>query len=245
MDIQFNNSPTAPIVIIACKVFQKLLEASLPMELKTDVTYLDYGLHVAPKNLTKEVQQSIDQIKKPSLVILGYGLCGNGLVGINSGIHTLIIPKSDDCIAILMGSYDEYRQEFDNEPGTYYLTKGWLEAGSNPLQEYLGYVDKYGLEKADLIMDLQYKNYTRLMFVAQTKEDFIQYRKQVSEIAEFCERWGMEYEEKLGSDRFIRELIVRAKEAQSNDQQMLYESNQGDFVVIQPNSEIVQRVFLR
>jgi hypothetical protein len=245
MDNQFKNSTTFPIVIIACKVFQKLLEASLPIELKADVTYLDYGLHIVPKNLTKEVQLSIDQIKAPSTVILGYGLCGNGLVGINSGIHTLIIPKSDDCIAILMGSYDDYREEFDREPGTYYLTKGWLEAGSNPLQEYLGYVEKYGLEKADLIMDLQYKNYTRLMFVAQTKEDFVHYREQVIEIAEFCKRWGMRYEEKLGSDRFIRDLISIAKKNGSFGQQFVDYSLGKDFVIVYPNSEIEQKYFLR
>jgi hypothetical protein len=242
---QSPNSIKTSIVIIACKVFQTLLEELLPKDSEADITYMDYGLHVVPKNLTKEIQQVIDRIKSPSLVILGYGLCGNGLVGIQSGIHTLIIPKSDDCIAILMGSYDEYREEFFREPGTYYLTMGWLEAGSNPLSEYKEYIDKYGTEKAALIMDLQYQNYSRLMYVSHNEDDFNQYREQVEEIANFCKRWDMRFEEKLGSDRYIKDLIALTNEIQSNGQQLVRESIESDFVIIQPNNVIAQSYFLR
>jgi len=63
-------------------------------------------------------------------------LCGNGLNGIRAGQHILLIPRADDCIAILLGSYQVYKQEFQSAPGTYYLSKGWLESGSNPLSEY-------------------------------------------------------------------------------------------------------------
>jgi len=69
-------------------------------------------------------------------VVLGYGLCGNGLHGLKAGRHTLLAPRADDCIALLLGSYQAYRREFDAEPATYWLSKGWLESGSNPLQEY-------------------------------------------------------------------------------------------------------------
>ena len=84
--------------------------------------FLDYGLHAAPKNLNKAVQESIDKIEQPSLILLGYGLCDNGLNNIRSGKHTLIIPKADDCIAIFMGSRDKYLEVFSEKPGTYYLT---------------------------------------------------------------------------------------------------------------------------
>ena len=35
-------------------------------------------------------------------------------------------------------------RELARVPGTYYLTKGWLESGSHPLKEYQEYSAKYG-----------------------------------------------------------------------------------------------------
>jgi len=68
--------------------------------------------------------------------VLGYGLCGNGLHEISAGKHTLLIPRTDDCIAVILGSYQAYRREFDAHPATCYLSKGWLEGGGTPLMEY-------------------------------------------------------------------------------------------------------------
>ena len=121
-------------------------------------------------------------------------------------------------------------------PGTYYLTKGWLEAGSNPLDEYLGYVEKYGQEQADMVMDVQYKNYKRLMFVAHNQEDLERYRPQALEVAKFCERWGMRYEELQGSEVYIRRLVEVAAALDTMDE---------DFVMVPPGGELQLSQFLR
>jgi hypothetical protein len=233
------------IVVIACRVFQTLMDDLLPENLADQVIFLEYGLHVFPKNLTKELQAVIDQLEKPSVVILGYGLCGNGLNGIQSRSHTLIIPKTDDCIAILLGSYDEYLDIFQSQPGTYYLTKGWLEAGSNPLQEYQGYVEKYGAEKADMVMDMQYSNYRRLMFVAHDSIDFLNYGSQVEKIAVFCQRWDMQYEERIGSDRLIRQLFNLATGICAQGNHQLDSEVLKEFVLVPPNTVVTQRMFVR
>ncbi|MGW8250062.1 MAG: DUF1638 domain-containing protein, partial [Anaerolineales bacterium] len=68
-----------PVVFLACQVFQHLIEARLPADLAQSITYLDYGLHSVPRNLKTCLQEQIDRIEQPSLVVLGYGLCGNGL----------------------------------------------------------------------------------------------------------------------------------------------------------------------
>ena len=142
-----SNQQKNPIIVIACAVFQDLLENLLPEGLASEVTFLDYGLHIAPANLAKTLQATINNIAEPSFIVLGYGLCGNGLNDLRSGVHTLLVPRADDCIAILLGSYKAYRQEFDHNPGTYYLTKGWLKSGSDPLREYEVLIEKYGSKK--------------------------------------------------------------------------------------------------
>jgi hypothetical protein len=225
-----------PVVVIACKVFQNLLEHYLPPELNGRVTFLDYGLHRVPRNLKKALQERLEAIEEPSLVVLGYGLCGNGLHGLESGKHTLLAPRADDCIALLLGSYQAYRREFDAEPATYWLSKGWLESGSNPLQEYQELVEKYGQEQANWLMDQQYRNYRRVALVAHQEEDLEHYRAQAQEVAAYCGRWGMRYEEILGSDDFVRRLgrAVTAPEAAGDD-----------FVVVPPGNILTQLRFLR
>ena len=230
------NRNNLPVYVIACKVFQHLLEQHLPEDLADQVKFLDYGLHQVPNNLRSALQEEIDKLPEPGLVVLGYGLCGKGLDGIQAGEHTLLVPRTDDCIAILLGSYQTYREEFEAVPGTYYLTKGWLEAGSNPLQEYQGYVEKYGQEQADMVMDVQYKNYKRLMFVAHNQEDLDHYRPKALEVAQFCERWGMYYEERHGSEAYIHQLIKVTSALDSVD---------GDFVMVPPGDQLQLSQFMR
>jgi hypothetical protein len=235
--------PPRPVVVIACRVLQDMLERLLPTSLAAHITLMDYGLHRVPVNMTGALQEAIDNIEAPSLVVLGYGLCGNGLQGLRARQHILLAPRTDDCIAILLGSYRAYMREFQAVPGTYYLTKGWLESGSNPLQEYEALVPKYGAEQAMWLMDQQYQNYSRVAFVAHSQADLDQYRPQAQAVAQFCQRWGMRYEEMLGSDDYVRRLVEVA--VTLSQDQALPERLGNDFVVIPPGGEIEQLMFLR
>ena len=227
-------SEKIPVVIIACKVLQSMLEQLLPERLADRTVFMDYGLHRVPANLTRELQDTMDAIKDPSLVVLGYGLCGNGLDGIVAGKHTLLIPKVDDCIAILLGSRQAYIREFTAVPGTYYLSKGWLESGSHPLKEYEKYAQKYGAEEAAWIMDQQYRNYERLVLVAHSQSDLEKYRPQSLDVARYCEQWGMRYEEILGSDRYVRRLIEIIDDPAKGDK---------EFIIVSPGNQVRQEIF--
>jgi hypothetical protein len=186
--------------------------------------------------MTWNLQDAIDSVDEPSLVVLGYGLCGNGLNGIKAGNHTLLVPRTDDCIAILLGSRQAYVREFEAVPGTYYLSKGWLESGSHPLKEYEEYVEKYGPAEAEWIMDQQYQHYERLVLVTHNDADMDKYRSQAQKVARYCERWGMRYQEILGSDDYVRRLVEVASALDRAD---------GDFLVILPGGEISQNQFIR
>ncbi len=229
------NPVSRPNVVLACQVFKSLFDRFIEAGTIQQFIYLDYGLHDYPKKLNQAVKEALDALAEPSLVILGYGLCGNGLNGIQAGRHTLLIPRVDDCIAVFLGSYERYQQEFKAESATYYLTKGWLESGSNPLQEHQRYVKKYGAAKADWLMDQMYHNYKRLVLVAHSQEDLDAYRARAQEVAHFCERWGMRYEEILGSTDFFERLLWAV--------QNIDEAGD-DFIVVPPGDELRQEQFL-
>jgi len=219
-----------PVVFLACKVFEGVIGN---VEGVTSL-FLEYGLHSIPKHLKQVVQEEIDRIESPSLVVLGYGLCGNGLDEIRAGKHTLVIPKADDCVAIFMGSRQRYMTQFKKNPGTYYLTKGWFEVGSDPLNEYEKLIEKYGAETADWLMEQQYQHYKLLLFVAHRQEDLEAYRPRALEVAAYCDRFGMVYEEYLGSEDFL-DQIAEALDIQEN-----WPSN---FVVVPPGGILQQEMF--
>jgi hypothetical protein len=238
-----------PVVVIACNVFEDMLKDALPPDLAARVEYYDMALHVTPKKMMQTLQEAIDSVETPSLIVLAYGLCGNGLNGIRAGRHVLLIPRVDDCIAIMLGSRQAYQEQFRTEPGTYYLGRGWLEAdvtritaggttdaryGADPLTTYHMYVEQYGPETADWLMDQLYQHYKRLAFVTHTQAELEKYRPRVQEIAHFCERWGMRYEEIVGSDRYMRRLIEVATVLDQAD---------GEFLVIPPGGVIEQEQF--
>lgn len=228
--------PNLPIVVLACRVFQYWLEQLLPEGMAQNITYFDYGLHAVPRNLQQTIQQAIDGIEQPSLIVLGYGLCGNGLDKIQAGKHYLLIPRTDDCIAIMLGSYQAYRREMDKEPGTYYLSKGWLEAGTNPLAESKKYAQKYDDATVDYLMDTQYQHYRRILLVARDQQELDEYRSQAREVAAYCARWGMRYEEILGSDQYLKKLVDRAAGQEQVDE---------DFLLIPPGGSLTQAQFIR
>jgi hypothetical protein len=240
-----------PIVVIACNVFEDMLKDVLPPDMPAKVEFFDMALHITPKKMQQTLQEAIDAVETPSLIVLAYGLCGNGLNGIRAGRHVLLIPRVDDCIALMLGSRQAYLEQFRAEPGTYYLGRGWLEAdvtrltasgltdaryGADPLTTYRTYVEQYGPETAAWLMDQLYQHYRRLAFVAHTQAELDKYRPRVQEIARFCERWGMRYEEILGSDRYVRRLIEVAA--------ALDQAPVGDeFLVIPPGGVIQQEQF--
>ncbi|MCB9421726.1 MAG: DUF1638 domain-containing protein [Ardenticatenaceae bacterium] len=231
-----SSKQNRPVVVVACAVFQHLVEKHLPDGVAANVTFLDYGLHTVPKNLQKTVQATISAIAEPSLVVLGYGLCGNGLNNIQAGAHTLLIPRTDDCIAILLGSYEKYIQEFTEHSGTYYLTKGWLESGSDPLREYEKYLEQYDEETAVWLIDQQYQHYKYLTFVAHNQEDLDAYRPRALEVAKFCERWGMTYSEMTGSEAYVQRLMAGVTQLPKDSD---------EFLVVPPGGTLQQSQFLR
>jgi hypothetical protein len=221
-----------PVVVIACKVFEGMLQPRARAAVR-EFVFLDYGLHKFPKLMPAAIQEKIDALPEPSTVILGYGLCGNGLVGIKSREHTLVIPRVDDCIAIFLGSYEDYLREMEEYPGTYYLTRGWLESGTEPLTEYKEWCGKYGEEKAGLVLDMMLSKYRRMCLVAYSEEELALCRPRALEIAEFCgSRYGLTYDEKIGSDNFIRRLLDGSGQKE-------------ELLIIPPGGEVSQSQFIR
>jgi len=170
-------------------------------------------------------------------VLLGYGLCGNGIVGVKAGPHVLVIPRTHDCIAIFLGSYQAYAERFRRDPGTFYLTKGWLESGDGPLFDWQTFKAQYDEDTADYLVDMMYRHYRRICFVGFSEAELEQYRAQALEVATFCrERWNMTYEEVRGTDQMVARLLATPRRI---------DQGSDEFVIISPGGEVREEMFHR
>jgi hypothetical protein len=189
--------------LIACAAVIEEMLPFIPPRMSYEV--LDFGLHTNPKSLKKALQNTINS-SAPDIetILLGFGLCSQAVVGLRSGSRTLIIPRLDDCIAIFLGSTAEYQKQYRSEPGTYYLTKGWIESSETPFSEYDILVKRYGEQIAQRIINQILKNYTRLAFINTGNNKLEYYREHARSMAE---RFNLHYEEIQGSDVIIKKIL--------------------------------------
>ncbi len=103
--------------------------------IETGETWLEAGLHDRPGELRRRLQAAVDEVSAAGgcdRIIVGYGICGRGTVGIHARDVPLAIPRAHDCIALFLGSDSAYKQEFARFPGTFYISAGWVEGKAQP-----------------------------------------------------------------------------------------------------------------
>ena len=191
------------IKVIACATVIEEMLPFLPPNVKTEV--LDFGLHRTPEKLREALQEAIDKnCDSADIILLGYGLCSMGVVGLSAPTCTLVVPRVDDCIAIFLGSNGAYRKQSEKEPGTFYLTKGWIEVCDTPDDEYNRLIERYGQKRADRVMEVMFQHYKRILYIDTGQADQERYRDSARQNAK---RLNLRYEEIPGSVALIRKMI--------------------------------------
>jgi hypothetical protein len=213
-------------LVMACATVIEEMLPFLPDGMKHMV--FDFGLHINTKKLRETLQEAIDKVSgEYETVILGYGLCSQALVGIQANGCRLVVPLVDDCISIFLGSRAAYMHQCSAEPGTYYLTKGWIEVGDTPFSEYARTVERFGKELAEQIYKLMMGNYRRLALINTGQYELEKYREYTRRTAE---QFGLRFEEIEGSTALIKKMVLGPWDE--------------EFVVLEPGQTFVLDQFL-
>lgn len=115
---------------IICQVFTREMEDVVSRSPHTiEVDNVPMGLHDLGVEMQPHLQERIDAADKGgyNAILLGYALCGRGTEGLRAGKTQLVLPRVHDCIGLLMGSHQAYMDYFENHPGVYYRSPGWIE----------------------------------------------------------------------------------------------------------------------
>ena len=204
----YNYPHSAHIALIACEIMKAEIDAVAHDLDRVETHYLDQGLHRTPTQMAGRIQEVVDRLDaRVDVAVLGYGLCANGIVGVQARRCDLIVPRCHDCIGFFLGSPQAYLDDFYSRPGSYYLTPGWIAEKKDPLSIIEeDYVPRYGRERAEWAKKEELKHYTHMVLVDTGVDDLEPMRRIAMKNADY---FGMQYLEiKANSKEFFKKLVT-------------------------------------
>jgi len=170
-----------------------------------DCGTLDAQLHLSPERLKEGLRAAVAEADKPgATIVLGFGLCSNAVIGLKTEHATMVVPKVDDCIAMLLGSNEAFAEQCEKARGTYFVSKAYLDECDTILSDHDKLVEKRGPERAEELMRLLLQHYTRIVVIDTGRHDLGPYRERV---AEFAERFDLTVEDVPGTTRILDALV--------------------------------------
>lgn len=156
--------------LICCEVF--LREACLSISSSphaVDPEFTPKGAHDDSAHLREVLQKKIDEAEEKGIydaILLGYGLCGNGIVGLKSSRIPLVVPRAHDCCTIFLGSRARFLEYFSDDLSAEWTSVGYMERGTNYTREtdttkmlgldmeYSKFVELYGEDNAQYLWEV-------------------------------------------------------------------------------------------
>ncbi len=216
---------TKRLKLIACEIlYREFCAAVARSTSRVDVEFLPKGLHdLGAAGMHSRIAASLAEVDESryDAIVMGYALCSNGLVGLTARRVPLIVPRAHDCITLFLGSKERYLQYFNEHPGAYFKTSGWIERGddleqlqSDSIQQrsrmchtYEELVERYGEDNARFLHE-QFQqmthNYSRITYIAMGIEPDDRFERESRELAAAR---GWRYEQLAGDMGLIQELV--------------------------------------
>ena len=224
---------------IACKVLQKEAYLCAARSKNTvDVVLMEQGLHLYPDKLRNEVQKSLDrtsdiQGRNYDASLLGYGLCSNGIMGLSAKIP-IVVPRGHDCITLLLGSKEKYREYFDSHRGVYWYSPGWIETSTQPGKERYErtlreYKEKYGQDNAEYLMNMEQNWMKEYSWATYIDWGFANSQEEKEYTKRCAEYLGWKYDELKGDQGLMQRFVDGVW-------------NENEFLIIRPGEKITEDV---
>jgi hypothetical protein len=210
--------------LIACEIFYREICAVVARSVnQIDIEFLPKGLHdIGQPAMSARLAEAVAAVDEShyEAILLGYALCSNGLLGLRARSIPLVIPRAHDCITLFLGSKERYLEYFQNNPGVYFKTSGWVERGEGLVQNwpdaiqnragmtqtYEQLVAKYGEDNARFLYEQlgnMTRNYTKLTFIEMGVEPDDRFERHTQ--SEAAER-GWKFEKLAGDMGLIQSL---------------------------------------
>ena len=211
--------------LIACEIlFRETCWAVARSTNQIDVDFMPKGLHdIGQKGMNDQLSDVLARADEDGYdaILLGYGLCSNGLVGLAAENTRVVLPRAHDCITLFLGCRERYLKYFQDHPGVYFKTSGWIERGERLTQlgadsvqkkngmdlSYEALAEKYGEDNAKYLWQQlcdTTKNYGQLTFIQMGIEPDNRFERQTEQRAADL---GWKYDKIDGDLSLIQRLV--------------------------------------
>ena len=206
---------------------------------RIDIDFIYQGLHEFPEKLNSNLRDALNRLdeSKYDVILLNYGLCGNGTLRMTHPRLPMIMHNVHDCIPLIIGDGRRHSEYVSGKPGTYWYSCGWIEGF--PLPGGPDYLEKYnyfygrgiGGEMRDVIERMLMANYTHLTFIRWDelgeKISELGRRYTMECVRSLRERLalGVRYDEMKGDPDILQRFVDGAW-------------NSGDFITIEPGQQL-------
>lgn len=234
--------------LIACEVFYREICLCVATSAnRVDVEFTEKNAHERSDALRAIVQGKIDAAEAGGVtydaILLGFGLCGNSVLGVGAKKTRLVLPRAHDCCTIFLGSRKTFTEHFRDNPSLPFSSVGYMERGTAWIHDastiqipglsktYQDYVAIYGEENAKYIMETLSSSHEQAL--TDTKDDRVIF-VDIPELSHlgFAEkaeaeaaRAGKRFVRLTGDMRLIRGLITG-------------EWSDEEYLVLQPGQKI-------
>ncbi|MBR5486991.1 MAG: DUF1638 domain-containing protein [Phascolarctobacterium sp.] len=152
-------------VILSCPTLKgELLAALAKNNADISVVFLPKELHRDPNYLHQFVQKTIDEIKDVDRIYLCATGCGGGTIGLKATTAEVVIPRTRDCLDILLSGNDIRKDDKRNIRGIYY-TGSWMAYSKETDIDYAKLVEKMGQDAAEGFLRNLYKNFNEFYII--------------------------------------------------------------------------------
>lgn len=190
-------------LIIACQTIEDEVNKAMAQTGSQDpILWVDSEYHIDPSKLRAKLQETINEVEGYDQLLFAYGCCGNGLVGLEATTARLIIPKTDDCISLVLSVPNE---KFQRRKKTYFLTRGWMESCKSIFSEYQYTINKYGPKRAERLFNLMLKNYEDLMLIDTGAYPLDRCQEKAKD---FASSINLNFITEKGSTWFLEKLLI-------------------------------------
>jgi hypothetical protein len=211
--------------LLACEIlYRECCAAVARSPNQVDVEFLPKGLHdMGQARMAARLGEALAAVDPSAYdaVLLGYGLCSNGVTGLAAGRVPLVVPRAHDCITLFLGSAERYLDYFFSHPGVYFKTSGWIERGNGLAQlgpesiagrsgmgsSYEELAARYGEDNARFLAEELgnlTRNYGGLTFIEMGVEPDDRFERHSREEAA---RLGWQFEKLAGDLGLIQALV--------------------------------------
>ncbi len=211
------QSPPLRLAIIACAVMETEVEYLMrDMPHIIDYRKLPQGLHNEPARLRDELQKMVEQVEQETdvtAIALVYGVCSRGIEGVHTKRCQMAVVRAHDCLTLLLGSRERYKNYVKENPGTYWYSPGWNRHHTPPGPErykklHDQYIENYGEDNAEFLMETEqhwFSTYNRATYVHLTIGDTDEDRAYTQDCSDWL-KWN--YDEQIGDPALLTALLA-------------------------------------